>query len=56
VVDIRTTVSNIGIIEAYGARVDLVKEADPESGEYLQARLKRVKQILHSVPRGFWPL
>jgi len=55
VVDIKTTISNIRIIEAYGARVDLVKEPDPESGEYLQARLKRVRHILNSVPKGFWP-
>lgn len=55
VVDIKTTASNISIIEAYGARVDLVSKPDPESGEYLNARLKRVRQILDSVPNGFWP-
>ena len=55
VVDIKTTTLNISIIEAYGARVDLVSKPDPESGEYLMARLKRVRQILDSVPNGFWP-
>ena len=55
VVDIKTTSLNISIIEAYGARVDLVSKPDPESGEYLMARLKRVRQILDSVPNGFWP-
>ena len=55
VVDIKTTTLNISIIEAYGARVDLVTKPDPESGEYLKARLKRVQQILDSVPNGFWP-
>ena len=55
VVDIKTTALNIRIIEAYGARVDLVSKPDPESGEYLMARLKRVRQILDSVPSGFWP-
>lgn len=55
VVDIKTTALNISIIEAYGARVDLVSKPDPESGEYLVARLKRVRQILDSVPSGFWP-
>jgi N-(2-amino-2-carboxyethyl)-L-glutamate synthase len=55
VVDIKTTALNIAIIEAYGARVDLVSKPDPESGEYLMARLKRVRQILDSVPNGFWP-
>ncbi len=55
VVDIKTTSLNISNIEAYGARVDLVSKPDPESGEYLMARLKRVQQILNSVPNGFWP-
>jgi N-(2-amino-2-carboxyethyl)-L-glutamate synthase len=55
VVDIKTTALNISIIEAYGARVDMVSKPDPESGEYLMARLKRVQHILSSVPSGFWP-
>lgn len=55
VVDIKTTAQNIRIIEAYGARVDLVSKPDPVSGEYLMARLNRVRQILDSVPSGFWP-
>ncbi|MDE2613680.1 MAG: 2,3-diaminopropionate biosynthesis protein SbnA [Burkholderiales bacterium] len=55
VVDIKTTQLNMSIMQAYGARVDLVDKPDPESGEYLKARLKRVQQILGSVPNGFWP-
>lgn len=55
VVDIKTTASNIRIIEAYGARVDLVSQPDPASGEYLMARLNRVRQILDSIPNTFWP-
>ena len=55
VVDIKTTALNMSIMEAYGARVDLVDKPDPESGEYLKARIKRVQQILASVPNGFWP-
>jgi cysteine synthase A len=55
VVDIKTTAQNIRIIEAYGARVDLVTEPDPTTGEFLQARLNRVRQILASVPNSFWP-
>ncbi len=55
VVDIKTTALNVSIIEAYGARVDLVDKPDPESGEYLKARLKRVRQILDSLPNAFWP-
>ena len=55
VVDIKTTAQNVRIIEAYGARVDLVTEPDPETGEFLQARLHRVRRILDSIPDSFWP-
>jgi len=55
VVDIKTTAQNVRIIEAYGARVDLVSVPDPTTGEYLQARLNRVRQILASIPNSFWP-
>lgn len=55
VVDIKTTALNLSIMEAYGARVDLVDKPDPESGEYLKARIKRVQQILATVPNAFWP-
>jgi cysteine synthase A len=55
VVDIKTTAQNVRIIEAYGARVDLVSQPDPTTGEYLQARLTRVRQILDSINDSFWP-
>jgi cysteine synthase A len=55
VVDIKTTAQNVRIIEAYGARVDLVTKPDPTTGEFLQARLHRIKEILASVPNAFWP-
>lgn len=55
VVDIKTTAQNIRIIEAYGAGVDLVREPDAVTGEYLQARLNRIKQIRESIPNTYWP-
>ena len=55
VVDVKTTAQNIRIIEAYGARVDLVTEPDPVTGEYLQARLNRVRRIVESIPNSYWP-
>jgi N-(2-amino-2-carboxyethyl)-L-glutamate synthase len=55
VVDVKTTAQNLRILEAYGARVDLVSEPDPETKEFLAARLKRVKQLLASVPNSFCP-
>lgn len=55
VVDPRTAPQNLRILEAYGAEVDLVEEPDPESGEFLQARLKRVQWHLDNDPHAFWP-
>src|SRR5262245_2642480 len=46
VVDPKTTPPNIRLLEAYGARVDPVTEPDPTTGEYLQARLNRVQELL----------
>jgi 2,3-diaminopropionate biosynthesis protein SbnA len=55
VVDIKTTAQNVKILEAYGARVDVITEPDPVTGEYLQARLNRIRQIVDSIPNTFWP-
>ncbi|MEM9293430.1 MAG: 2,3-diaminopropionate biosynthesis protein SbnA [Acidobacteriota bacterium] len=55
VVDSKTTAQNIRILRAYGAEVSLVTEPDPESGELLQARLKRVQELLQQHPGALWP-
>lgn len=55
VVDPKTTIQNIRLLEAYGAQVDKITEPDPTTGEYLQARLNRVGELLKSTPNGFWP-
>ncbi|MBN1237630.1 MAG: 2,3-diaminopropionate biosynthesis protein SbnA [Gammaproteobacteria bacterium] len=55
VVDPKATKQNLRILEAYGARIDLVTSPDPESGEFLVARLKRVKSLLASIDNSFWP-
>jgi 2,3-diaminopropionate biosynthesis protein SbnA len=46
VVDPKTTTSNIKLMHAYGAYVDMVHTPDPETGEFLAARKKRVRQWL----------
>src|SRR5690606_32214541 len=38
-----------------GAEVDYVAEPDPDSGEFLPARLKRVQELLAATPGSFWP-
>jgi 2,3-diaminopropionate biosynthesis protein SbnA len=55
VVDTKTTAQNLNILRAYGAELDLVTEPDPETGEFLQARIKRVRHLLATSPNSFWP-
>lgn len=55
VVDPKTTAQNLRLLEVYGAEIDLIKEPDPETGEFLQARITRVKTLLVSHGNSFWP-
>jgi len=54
VVDPKTTPPNIRLLLAYGARVDMV-QPDPKTGEYLPARIARVKELVSTLPDAFWP-
>ncbi len=53
VVDSRTTTQNVELLKTYGAEVELISEPDPISGELLQARINRAKQITESIPNSF---
>lgn len=55
VVDAKITSQNIKMLKAYGAEVDQVMDADPVTGEYLQARINRVKALLGEYEQSFWP-
>jgi len=55
VTDSKTTAQNISILKAYGAEVECVTTPDPETGELLPARLKRVQQLLASIENSWWP-
>ncbi|CAM4356533.1 2,3-diaminopropionate biosynthesis protein SbnA [Paenibacillus alkaliterrae] len=55
VIDPKTTKQNIRIMRTYGAEIELVEEADAETGEFLPARLHRVQQLLGRIPNSFWP-
>ena len=55
VVDPKTTAQNIRLIEAYGAEVDMVERPDPVTGEYLQARINRVNELLAEHEDSVWP-
>ncbi len=55
VVDAKASPQNIDILKAYGAEIDYVAEPDPATGEFLPARLNRVREILAERPEAFWP-
>jgi cysteine synthase A len=55
VVDPKTSSQNLEILRAYGAEVDHVLEPDPATGEFLQARLNRVQQLVSEIEGAFWP-
>jgi cysteine synthase A len=55
VVDPKTTRQNINLMRAYGAEVDVVEHPDAVTGEFLQARINRVRELLDTHPNCFWP-
>ncbi|MBT9169240.1 MAG: putative siderophore biosynthesis protein SbnA [Syntrophomonadaceae bacterium] len=55
VVDPRTTKANIGILEALGAKIEMVDWRGETTSSYLEARFERVKQLLNEMPGSFWP-
>ncbi len=55
VVDPKTTSQNIRLMKAYGAEVELVKEPDSKTGEYLQSRIDRVRTLCQTLENTFWP-
>jgi cysteine synthase A len=54
VVDPKVTPQNVEILKAYGAMIEMVTEPDG-NGEFLQARLDRVEDLLQAIPGSFWP-
>lgn len=55
VIDSKTTKQNIHILKAYGAEVDIIVEPDLATGEFLPARIHRVKKLLRTIPNSYWP-
>jgi 2,3-diaminopropionate biosynthesis protein SbnA len=55
VVDARTTEQNLAILKAYQAEIELVSVGDARSGEYLPARLRRVSELVASIPGAYSP-
>jgi len=55
VADVRIQPQNLAILRALGAEVDVVTEPDPATGDFLRARLDRVRRFLDEAPDAFWP-
>ncbi len=55
VVDRRASKLNCKIMQAYGAEVRMVEDPDPETGDYLTARLKLVNNLVNNLDQAFWP-
>jgi N-(2-amino-2-carboxyethyl)-L-glutamate synthase len=55
VVDSKTTVQNVNLLKAYNAEVEIVSEPDAVTGEYLTARIRKVKDLLSGIEGSFWP-
>jgi len=53
-VDSKTTQQNVAILRAYGAEIEMVEKPDPETGELLVAKLKRIRELLANDPNVFW--
>lgn len=54
VIDPKTTPQNIKILKVLNAEIDYVSKPDPQTGEYLPARINRVKELLKKVPNSYW--
>jgi N-(2-amino-2-carboxyethyl)-L-glutamate synthase len=55
VVDVKASPQNRRLLEIYGAEIDCVLEPDPETGELLPARLRRVRELVAEHGDAFWP-
>ena len=53
-VDPKVTRQNLDILAAYGAEIEMIEHPDPDSGEFLPAKLKRIEEILEKVENSFW--
>ena len=53
-VDPKVTQQNLDILAAYGAEIEMIEHPDPESGEFLPAKLERINEILGKTENSFW--
>ncbi|NMO96071.1 2,3-diaminopropionate biosynthesis protein SbnA [Paenibacillus lemnae] len=54
VVDPRTTEQHKRIIRSYHGEIELVSQPDPATGEFLPARISRVRELVAQIPNAYW--
>lgn len=55
VVDAKTTAQNLAVLRAHQVELEIIEHPDPETGEYLPARIRRVRELLARTPHSYWP-
>ncbi|MBO4205373.1 2,3-diaminopropionate biosynthesis protein SbnA [Micromonospora echinofusca] len=55
VVDPKTTRQNLAVLAAYRAEIEMIEHPDPETGEYLPVRRRRVRELVETVPGAYRP-
>ena len=55
VVDSNVADDNLALMRAYGAEIEIVKDRDQETGEYLPVRIRRVQELVRELPHAYWP-
>ncbi|HEX7317775.1 MAG TPA: 2,3-diaminopropionate biosynthesis protein SbnA [Pyrinomonadaceae bacterium] len=55
VADAKTTKQNMRLLKTYKAEVEVIEKPDAETGEYLPARIKRVRELCKLIGNSFWP-
>jgi len=54
VVDPKITNSNLQILKAYGAKIEMIKHPSDITNEYLHARIEKVQELLKIYPNSYW--
>ena len=54
VVDRKITQQNLRLLKVYGAEVEVVTQPDPVTGDLLQAKINRARELSESIANAFW--
>jgi cysteine synthase A len=54
VVDRKTSTANLRLLRAYGVQMEMVEAPHPDTGSWLDARIRRVQTLLEAIPGAWW--